>query len=122
MLIISRFVENFPFQSLRHELQVSEMSGIVVGIFVAVRITQVFHEFGWSVAKIERHTLELVFLRFLKGLLDGKIGSVALRGGGEIDCHLGKRNPCFRHTDLMHDLEACVCKKKRVRIGESDIL
>ena len=60
MPVLRRVVEHRSLQPFGHEFQIHEVTGIVVGISVAVGITELAHQLRGSVAKMERHSAGLV--------------------------------------------------------------
>ena len=53
MLILTWIVEDSPFQAGRHEFQIRKMTGVIVSILVAIRVAEIFHQFGRCIPKVQ---------------------------------------------------------------------
>lgn len=52
LAVFLRLVELDSLQFIRHEFKIGEMSRIVMGIFVSVAVSELFHELRGSVSEI----------------------------------------------------------------------
>lgn len=98
------------------------MAGIVMRIEVAVVITQVSHQFGGSVAQVQRHGLVAGAAHEVERTVDAEIGAVALLARGEINRSLGKGYAALGPSYLVDGVEGGIGKQQGVGIGKSDVL
>ena len=74
MAIVGRIVEYLAGQAGRHELQIGEMPGIIVGILVAISVSKFLHQPGRSIPQIKGNRLGLSLFGHSKSLIDSHIG------------------------------------------------
>ena len=98
------------------------MSRIIVRIFIAIMIAQVFHQFGRRIADMQRHRQITRLLHCSNGIIDTQIRTVALRTGSEIHHRFGKCNPCLRPAYLHHRIKGSIRQQERIRIRQPHIL
>lgn len=98
------------------------MTGIIVGIKITIMIPQVGHQFGGGIAQMQRYRLVAGATHEVEGLVDGKIGTVALLACGQIDGCLGERYPAFRPTNLIDCIKGGICQQEGVGIGKTNVL
>ena len=72
--ILGRIVENLACQAGRHELQIGEMTGIIVGILVAITVAKLLHQPGRSIPQIKGNRLGLSLFGYPKCLIDSHVG------------------------------------------------
>ena len=98
------------------------MSRIIVRIFIAIMIPQVFHQLGRRIADMQRHRQITRLLHRGNGIIDTQIRTVALRTGSEIHHRFGKCNSCLRPAYLHHRIEGCIRQQESIRIRQPHIL
>ena len=49
VLVVLGLIEHRPFKSLGEEFLVHEVAWEVMGVFVTIRISKLFHKLGWSI-------------------------------------------------------------------------
>ena len=76
------------------------MTGVVVGILVAVGVPKFLHELCRGVPYGKRHRQIAALADFGKGVFKGHIGGVALGRRCQINGSFGKRNAALRHAYL----------------------
>ena len=121
MLVGLGLVEDGAGEFVREEFHIGKMAGIVVGIFVAIGISKLFHKLcrGVSDGEGDRKVTCLFYQR--QGLFYGQIRAVALRGRCKINRGLRQGNPAFRHANLGHHLKAGICQQQGIGIGKAHI-
>ena len=97
------------------------MSRIIVWIFIAIMIAQVFHQFGRRIADMQRHRQITRLLHRGDGIIDAQICTVTLRTGSEIHHRFGKCDSSLRPAYLHHRIEGCIRQQEGIRIRQSHI-
>ena len=96
---------------------------VVVGVFVALAVACLVHQLGRGVAQVQRHgAVGRVVFHEREGLVDGRVGRVALGAGGQVDGRLGQRDARFGHADLVYRVEAGVGQQQGVGVRKPDVL
>ena len=98
------------------------MAGIIVGIFVTVRISQLLHQLGGGVAQMEGHRQVARPAHKSQGFVDGKVGRIALGAGGQVDGAFGQGDAPFGPTYLHHGIEGGIGQQEGVGVGQAYIL
>ena len=55
MPVVIRLIELMTYEFCRHELQIRKMTRIIMGIFISVSISKLFHKLRRGIPKIKRH-------------------------------------------------------------------
>ena len=95
---------------------------VVVGILVPFAIAQFLHQFGRSVAQVQRYGEVARLLHEGEGGIDAHVGRVALGAGGEVYGGFGQGYAPFGPANLHHCIEGCIGDEQCVGIGQTDIL
>ena len=103
-------------------LLIDKMSLKIMGIFVILAISQLVHQFGRSIAQMQRHGQVSRLLHHLQGRVDGIVGRIAFRACRQIDGSLGQRYASFGPAYLGEGIKAGVGYQLGIGIGQTYIL
>ena len=112
----------FALQTVGHVLLRYEVARIVVGVFVAVVVAEVGHQFRRRVAQVQRHGTVAGALDEGQGLGYPVVGRVALRARGKVDGGFGQRYAPLGPAYLAYGVEGGVGQQQGVGVGQAYVL
>ena len=112
----------FVLQVVGHVLLRGEVTLVVVRIFVAVAVAEVFHERRRSVAQVQGYGQVAGLAHLGESVVDAEVGRVALGRCGEIDARLCQCDACLGPANLHDGVEGGIGEQQCVGVGESDVL